>query len=70
LNPQAAKLSIQVKQEDKAGRPNIDSFEAMMMREDCEKGFIVSFDYSDAALREIEGHQGDCKILARQARAP
>ena len=42
----------------------------MMMREDCEKGFIVSFDYSDAALREIEGHQGDCKILARQARAP
>ena len=26
----------------------------MMMREDCEKGFFVSFDYSDDALREIE----------------
>ena len=24
------------------------------MREDCEKGFFVSFDYSDDALREIE----------------
>jgi hypothetical protein len=28
---------IQVKQKDKVGRPDIDSFEAMMMREDCEK---------------------------------
>ena len=36
---------IQVKQKDKAGRPDIDAFEAMMMREDCEKGFFVSFDY-------------------------
>ena len=32
---------IQVKQKDKVGRPDIDSFEAMMMREDCEKGFFV-----------------------------
>ncbi len=45
---------IQVKQKDKAGRPDIDSFEAMMMREDCEKGFFVSFDYSSDALQEIE----------------
>ena len=45
---------IQVKQKDKVGRPDIDSFEAMMMREDGEKGFFVSFDYSDDALREIE----------------
>jgi hypothetical protein len=36
------------------GRPDIDSFEAMMMREDCEKGFFVSFDYSSDALTEIE----------------
>ena len=35
---------IQVKQKDKAGRPDIDAFEAVMMREDCEKGFFVSFD--------------------------
>jgi len=26
----------------------------MMMREDCEKGFFVSFDYSSDALSEIE----------------
>ncbi len=45
---------IQVKQKDKVGRPDVDSFEAMMMREDCEKGFFVSFDYSDDALREID----------------
>jgi hypothetical protein len=45
---------IQVKQKDKAGRPDIDAFEAMMMREDCEKGFFVSFDYTDDALREAD----------------
>jgi len=44
----------QVKQKDKAGRPDIDAFEAMLMREDCEKGFFVSFDYSSDALQEIE----------------
>jgi hypothetical protein len=27
------------KQKDKAGRPDIDASEAMMMLEDCEKGF-------------------------------
>jgi len=45
---------IQVKQKDKAGRPDIDSFEAMMMREDCEKGFFVTFDYSSDALTECQ----------------
>jgi DNA modification methylase len=45
---------IQVKQKDKVGRPDIDSFEAMMMREDCEKGFFVSFDFTSDALHEIE----------------
>ena len=45
---------IQVKQKDKVGRPDIDAFEAMMMREDCEKGFFLSFDYSSDALQEIE----------------
>jgi len=45
---------IQVKQKDKAGRPDIDAFEAVMMREDCEKGFFVSFDFSSDALQEIE----------------
>jgi DNA modification methylase len=45
---------IQVKQKDKAGRPDIDAFEAVMMREDCDKGFFVSFDYSGDALAEID----------------
>ena len=44
---------IQVKQKDKAGRPDIASFEAMMAREECAKGFFVSFDYSGDALSEI-----------------
>jgi hypothetical protein len=37
---------IQVKQKDKVGRPDIDSFEAVMMREDRTKGFFISFDFS------------------------
>ena len=26
----------------------------MMMREDCEKGFVVSFDYTDDAMRKAD----------------
>jgi hypothetical protein len=44
---------IQVKQKDKVGRPDIDSFEAMMAREECQKGFFVSFDYTGDALTEV-----------------
>ena len=44
---------IQVKQKDKVGRPDIDAFEAMMIREECSKGFFVSFDYSSDGLSEI-----------------
>ena len=44
---------IQVKQRDKVGRPDIDSFEAMIMREDCDKGFFVAFDFSSDALMEV-----------------
>ena len=44
---------IQVKQKDKAGRPDIDAFEAMMMREECTKGFFVSFDYTGDAETEV-----------------
>jgi hypothetical protein len=39
---------------ENVARPDIDAFEAMMMREDCEKGFFGSFDYSSGALQEIE----------------
>jgi hypothetical protein len=45
---------VQVKQKDKVGRPDIDSFEAMMARTDRTKGFFVSFDYSRDALTEID----------------
>lgn len=45
---------VQVKQKDRAGRPDIDAFEAMMMRSDRNKGFFVSFGYSSDALREID----------------
>ncbi len=33
--------------------PDIDSFEAMMAREECAKGFLVSFDYTGDALTDI-----------------
>ena len=46
--------AMQVKQKDKAGRPDIDAFETAMRRAKCEKGFFVSFDYSSDALREID----------------
>jgi DNA modification methylase len=44
---------IQVKQKEKVGRPDIDAFEAVMMREDRTKGFFVSFDFSSDAISEI-----------------
>ena len=44
---------IQVKQKDKAGRPDIDSFEAVLAREKRTTGFFVSFDYTEDALEEI-----------------
>jgi len=46
---------IQVKQKDKAGRPDIDSFEAAMMRTNRMKGYFISFEFSSDALREIDG---------------
>jgi hypothetical protein len=44
---------MQVKQKDKVGRPDIDSFETAMRRSQREKGFFVAFDYTEDALREI-----------------
>lgn len=44
---------IQVKQKEKAGRPDIDQFEAAMMRENRSKGFFVSFDFTSDAMQEI-----------------
>jgi hypothetical protein len=44
---------IQVKQMDKVGRPDIDMFQAAMMRTKRKKGFFVGFDFSSDALREV-----------------
>ncbi len=44
---------IQVKQMDKVGRPDIDKFEAAMMRTKRKKGFVVGFDFSGDAMTEI-----------------
>lgn len=45
---------IQVKQKDKAGRPDIDQFETAMTRANRTKGFFVSFDFTSDALTEID----------------
>ncbi len=44
---------VQVKQMDKVGRPDIDNFQAAMMRARRKKGFFIGFDFSGDALREI-----------------
>ena len=43
---------IQVKQMDKVGRPDIDKFEAAMMRTKRKKGFFVGFDFSSDRCRD------------------
>ena len=53
---------MQVKQRDKVGRPDIDSFEAVMMREDRKLGYFVGFDFSGDALFEID------RFLRKEAR--
>jgi len=45
---------IQVKQQDRAGRPDIDKFETAMRREKRVRGYFVAFGFSDDAIREIE----------------
>ncbi|HEY5382181.1 MAG TPA: DNA methyltransferase [Acidobacteriaceae bacterium] len=44
---------VQVKQMDKVGRPDIDKFEASMMRAKRKKGFFVGFDFSSDSISEI-----------------
>ncbi len=45
-------LAVQVKQRDKAGRPDIDMFEAVMHCENREVGYFVSFGYTLDAENE------------------
>jgi len=44
---------IQVKQRDKVGRPDVDAFQTVLMREDRIKGFFVGFAFSSDAFAEI-----------------
>jgi hypothetical protein len=46
--------SIQVKQKEKASRPDIDAFETAMNRAQRQKGFFVSFDFTEDAMHEID----------------
>ena len=48
---------IQVKQTDKVGRPDIDKFEAVMIRERRTLGYFVGFGFTEDALDEIAGFQ-------------
>jgi hypothetical protein len=45
---------IQVKQTAKVGRPDIDSFEAVLIREERKLGYFVGFDFTADALFEID----------------
>ncbi|MEO6788053.1 MAG: restriction endonuclease, partial [Chthoniobacteraceae bacterium] len=44
---------IQVKQKDKAGRPDMDAFATAMRRAKCGKGYFVSFGTTEDAEREV-----------------
>jgi len=55
---------IQVKQADRVGRPDIDSFEAAMHRENRQRGFFVAFGYSSDAERECAAfHKKSGRII-------
>ncbi len=61
---------VQVKQSEKIGRPDVDAFEAVMMRENRTKGFMVGFDFTLDAESEIsrfESKEGR-QIVARRVR--
>jgi DNA modification methylase len=45
---------IQVKQSTKVGRPDIDAFEAVLIREERKLGYFVGFDFTGDALFEID----------------
>jgi DNA modification methylase len=56
---------IQVKQKDKVGRPDIDAFEAAMLRDKRHRGYFISFDFSEDAMKEIRrlDKEGELEII-------
>jgi len=61
---------VQVKQRDKVGRPDIDSFEAVLTREDRDLGFFVAFDYTADAEREVRRFHASSGREIRLLRVP
>jgi hypothetical protein len=45
-------------QRDKIGRPDIDNFDAVMIREDRKLGYFVGFDFTGDARFEIDRFRG------------
>lgn len=43
-----------MKQKDKAGGPDIDAFETAMRRDKRNKGYFISFDFSEDSIKELK----------------
>ncbi|MFN0133339.1 MAG: restriction endonuclease [Phycisphaerales bacterium] len=56
---------VQVKQSERVGRPDVDSFEAVMHREDRAKGFMVAFSYTADAEAEAAAFYKKTKRLIK-----
>ena len=55
---------IQVKKKDKVGRPDIDQFEAVMAREERQRGSFVAFGYTADAEQECAAfHKKSGRII-------
>ncbi|MBE2228235.1 MAG: restriction endonuclease [Ignavibacteria bacterium] len=56
---------IQVKQKDKAGRPDIDNFETAIRRDGRKKGYFLAFSFSKDAIQEIKrlDKEGEIEII-------
>jgi DNA modification methylase len=56
---------IQVKQVDKAGRPDIDNFQTAIRRDKRTKGYFVAFDFSTDAIKEIKrlDREGEIEVI-------
>ena len=57
---------IQVKQKDKAGRPDIDNFETAMRRDKRKRGYFISFGFTEDAVKEIKrlDKEGELEIIS------
>lgn len=56
---------IQVKQKEKAGRPDIDSFETAIRRDKRNRGYFIAFGFSEDAIKEIKRLDKEADIEIR-----